>query len=133
MTKLLSKKTNVVSVRAWDALVESTYGRAYCFQQQDGCKERGTYSLTVPCEHSYDYENDSITEEVNGDEMGVSFKAWLARDPKQPLNSADKWEREKGLSLFYERNFYPNIEVLANDLYARGLIDAGEYLIDIDW
>jgi hypothetical protein len=133
MTKLVSKKMNVVSTQAWDTLVESTYGRPYCFQQQDGCKDRGTYLLEVPCEHPYDYEDDSITEKVNGDEMGVSFKAWLDRDPKQPLNSDDKWERESGLSLFYERNFYPAIEVLANDLHAKGLLDAGKYLIDIDW
>jgi hypothetical protein len=133
MAKLESKIMNVVDVHVWDGLVEDTYGRPYAFQQQDGCKQRGTYHFTVPCEYPEDYERDSIPEKVNGNEMGVSFKAWLERDPQQPLDSPDKWERESGLSLFYARNFYPDIEVLANDLYDKGLIDAGEYLIDIDW
>lgn len=65
--------------------------------------------------------------------MGVSFKAWLARDPKQPLNSPDEWDRKNGLSLWWQRNFYPDVQMVANDLYEKGLIEAGEYVIDIDW
>jgi hypothetical protein len=100
----------------------------YNFQQQGGCKERQRVYLTVPSEE-YDYKNDAIPEEVNGDEMGVSFKAWLARDPNQPLDTGDEWERE----LFWERNFYPDVSMVANDLHARGLLPAGEYTIDIVW
>ena len=39
---LKSKTKKVVEVRDWDNLVEKTYGKPYCFQQQDGCKERGS-------------------------------------------------------------------------------------------
>lgn len=122
----------VVSVQDWDALVESTYGRPYSFQQQDGCKARQTVDIIIP-EEAYDYENDTIPEEVNGEDMGVSFAAWLARDPAQKLDTEDDWDRERGLSLFWGRNFYPDVQMVANDLHAKGLIEAGEYSIVIDW
>ena len=125
------KTVQMIEVDDWDALVVKTYGRPYSFQQQDGCKERGTYTLYVPTkpERVEDFYNDTIPEEVNGDEMGVSFKAWLARDPKQKLDVKDEWE----LEFFWTRNFYPAIEMVANDLHSKGLLPAGEYIINIDW
>lgn len=126
------KNVQMVSVHDWDSLVEQTYGRTYCFQQQNGCQDRGTFDLTVPAAAD-DFENETIPEEVNGEEMGVSFAAWLARDPKQKLDAKDKWDREHGLDLFWSRNFYPDIQMVANDLHAKGLLPAGEYVIDIDW
>lgn len=126
------KTKQVIDVGDWDNLVESTYGKPYRFQQQDGCKDRGTIDITIP-DGAYDYENDTIPEKVNGDEMGVSFAAWLARDPEQKLDTEDKWDREHGAELFWKRNFYPHVQMIANDLHAKGLIPAGEYLIDIDW
>lgn len=115
-----------------DDLVEKTYGKPYSFQQQDGCQGRGNVSITVP-EEADDYENDTLPEVVNGEEMGVSFAAWLARDPKQKLNTEDNWDREHGLNLFWERNFYPNLQMVVNDLHAKGLFPAGDYVINIDW
>lgn len=123
----------VIEVSDWDSLVTETYKRPYCFQQQDGCQDRGRYSLTVPDPYAEDFENDTLPEVVNHEEMGVSFAAWKVRDPKQKLDSKDEWDRERGLGLWWERNFYPNIEVVANDLHAKGLLPAGEYSIDIDW
>lgn len=124
----------MIDVHDWDELVQKTYGRPYNFQQQDDCKERGTHELTVP-----DYENvcdqdmhDSIPEVVNGDEMGVKFAVWLARDPKQKLPGPDD-QADYCLDLFWERNFYPDVQTVANDLYEKGLLEAGEYVIDIDW
>ena len=37
------------------------------------------------------------------------------------------------IDLWWKRNFYPDIEMVANDLHAKGLLEAGEYAIDIDW
>ena len=122
----------VISVQDWDELVEKTYGRPYSFQQQYGCQSRGTHKFKVP-DGADDYENDTIPEEVNGEEMGVSFKAWLERDPKQLLVTEDKWDREHGLDLFWSRNFYPSFQMVANDLHVKGLLEKGEYTIDIDW
>jgi hypothetical protein len=73
----------MVDVQDFDNLVVETYGKPYNFQQQDGCKSCGVEYFTVPLVHPYDFENDTIPEVINGDEYGVSFKAWLARDPKE--------------------------------------------------
>lgn len=120
-----------ITVQDWDDLVETTYGRPYSFQQQDGCKERGVEYFTVPCEYGpWDYENDSVNEA--DEEMGVRFAAWLARDPKQELSS-DEASSHYPLDLYWRRHFYPSIEMIADDLYKRGLFPAGEYQIVIDW
>lgn len=131
--KITTRTEQVIDVGDWDNLVETTYGRPYSFQQQDGCKERQRVKITIPDEYADDYENDTVPEEVNHDDRGVSFKAWLERDPKQKLNSEDEWGRENGLSLWWGRNFYPTVEMIANDLHEKGLIEAGTYTIDIDW
>lgn len=94
---LKTNKQTTIDCHDWDDFVQKTYGRPYCFQQQDGCKSRGMYHLTVE-EEAYDFENDTVPEVVNHEEMGVSFKAWLARDPKQPLpGREDRFGKEPGL------------------------------------
>ncbi len=127
---LKSKTEKFVDVQDFDNLVTETYGKPYSFQQQNGCQERGVYYLTVPDPNAEDFEDDEIPEVINGQEMGVSFSSWLKRDPKE-------WNGESGderfLDLFWGRNFYPSIEVLANDLHSKGLIETGEYVINIDW
>jgi len=125
------KTKQVIEVSEWDALVEKTYGRPYLFQQQDGCKNRGTFPIRVP-EEAEDYERESVPEEVNHETMGVSFAAWLARDPKQKLSDPDAQE-DYCLRLWWERNFYPNVQMVANDLHAKGLLAAGTHTILIDW
>lgn len=127
--KISARTEQVIDVGDWDSLVESTYGRRYSFQQQDGCKERQRVKITIPDE-AYDYENDSVPEEINGEDMGVSFEAWLARDPKE-WNGA--LEDKRFLDLFWGRNFYPDVQMIANSLYRMELIEAGTYTIDIDW
>jgi hypothetical protein len=126
----------VINVQDWDDLVEKTYGRPYSFQQQEGCKSRGTFHLTV-------YENwddvdaektdsqwpDTLPEKINGDEMQVNFKAWLAADPKKPIKDGGTTY----LDLWWNRNFYPDVQMIAQDLYKKGLIEAGDYIINIDW
>ena len=126
---MIIKTKQSISVQEWDALVVKTYGRPYCYQQQDDCKDRGTDYITIPSA-SNDFENESVPEEINGSAMGVSFAAWLARDPKEWNGAA---EDKSFMSLFWERNFYPDVQMIANDLHAKGLIPAGEYGIEIDW
>lgn len=129
------RTVKMIDCSDWDALVEETYGRPYCFQQQDGCKARGTADLTVTSnsEHGYDFVEETVPEIVNGEEMGVSFAAWIARDPNQKLESRDEWDRQHGLRLWWRRNFYPTAESIAHDLCKRGLLEEGEYKINIDW
>ena len=127
-------KKNFVEVNDWDDLVRKTYGKPYQFQQQDGCQMRGIFELTIPSEYSCDEDmNDSIPEVINGDIRGVKFDVWLDRDPKQPLPKSSSSMINFDIRLFWHRNFYPDIYTLANDLYEKGLIEKGEYVINIDW
>lgn len=148
------KDVKMVDVRDWDKLVSETYGKIYKFQQQEGCRERGIVNLNIPDDESDEEEmNDKIAEVINHDsEMGVKFNVWLKRDPKEPLNPSKKeleecncywgkteddeieWKQDvSNIRMFWQRNFYPNLQTVANDLYEKGLIEAGEYLIKIDW
>ena len=122
------KTVKMIDVDDWDDLVKETYNKMYSFQQQDDCKERQIVNITVPTK-PMDYENDTIPEIINGDVMGVSFDAWLARDINQNLEHQD----DSYLELFWERNFYPHVSMIVNDLYKKGLLEAGEFSIDIDW
>lgn len=147
------KNVKVIEVRDWDRLVEETYGKTYSFQQQDGCQSKGVINITIP-DKSYDNEmHDKIPEVINNEDMmGVKFDVWLERDPKAPLNPNDKelkacnyywgktdddaksWKNNiSHINMFYERNFYPELQAVANDLHKKGLIEAGEYSINIDW
>lgn len=127
MIKIQNKQ--LISVQDWDNLVVNTYGKPYNFQQQDDCKERGTHHMTIPG-RAEDYENDTVPDEVNGSEMGVSFSAWLARDVNEWNGTG---ENSWSIDLFWTRNFYPDVQMVANDLHAKGLIPAGQYVIEIDW
>lgn len=123
------KNEKLIDVQDWDDLVIKTYGKPYSFQQQDGCKQRGLVYITIPSQAD-DYERESVPEKINGEIMGVSFLAWLARDPNE-WKGKDK--QSWTLELFWERNFYPDVQMIANDLHEKGLIEAGEYIINIDW
>lgn len=123
------KNIKVIELDDWKNFVEKTYGIVYNFQQQDFCKGRCLCSITIPGPSEY-FKANTIPEIVNG---SVSFKAWLERDPNQKLNTIDEWEREYGLTLFWQRNFFPDIQMVANDLHKKGLIKTGEYSINVDW
>lgn len=125
------KKTNMIEESDFSELVQSTYGKPYRFQQQSGCMDRGTFELKIPSEYTSEEEMyDEITEELNGELMGVKFEKWLERDPKQPVG---EYTDQPFIDIFWERNFYPDIYTLVNDLHAKGLIEAGDYIINIDW
>lgn len=85
----------------------------------------------MPAEAS-DHERDSVPENVNDETMGVSFKAWLARDPKQKLSNPED-QADYCLDLWWKRNFYPDVQMVANDLHAKGLLEAGTHTILIHW
>lgn len=125
------KTVKMIESYDWDDFITETYNKPYCFQQQYGCQDRGTYNLTVPSnEYNDDKLPESIPEVINSDEMGVKFESWLKRDVTQPVGEeTSSWS----IDLFWQRNFYPEIQVLANDLHKKGLLEAGDYIINIDW
>lgn len=131
--KLKVRVENVIDMNDWDNLVTETYGRPYSFQQQDDCKSRGVFRFSVPAEAD-DYDRDTVPEIVNHHEMGVSFAAWLKRDPNTPLaNDKDSNMIKFNLGLWWDRNFYPDVQMIANDLHSKGLLEAGDYTLNIDW
>jgi hypothetical protein len=130
MLKYETKK--IINVGDLDNLVVETYGKPYSFQQQDGCRDRETECITIPVKHPYDFENNSLEYEINGDEMGVSFSSWLNTTVEE-INNQYPEDYEGQNDLWWERNFYPNLDMIVNDLYEKGLIEAGDYLIEIDW
>jgi hypothetical protein len=123
-----TKNVKVIDCRVWDLLVRETYNKPYCLQQQDGCISRGTIHITIPDESQDSEMNDSIPVEVNGEEMGVKFEVWK-NTPTDQFEFEYDWRK----GLFWERNFYPELQAVANDLHSRGLVEAGDYLIEIEW
>jgi len=139
--KLDYEKKFFVTLQEWDRFVTEVYGKPYRLQQQDGCKERGTKNFEVRAEDvgkepdpdCFSVERDycfEIKSLDSSEEMGVGLDAWLARDPKEPLPDQ---KRASELELWWARNFYPTLEDIVTDLIARGLLDLGEYVINIDW
>lgn len=117
----------IINCDDWDRLIMETYDKQYCVQQQDGCRPRGFLPLTIPVTWTGDeLMHDEIPIKINGREKGVKFNVWLNRT--EPF-----FEDENDESLFWDRNFYPDLDTLADDLHKRGLLEPGEYLIEIDW
>jgi len=132
--EMLKYKTQrVIDVQDWDRLVEDTYKKSYSFQQQDGCKPRGSFHISIPSTDTCDEEmNDEIPFKINGNVRGVKFQVWL-NTTVEDINSKLPESYIGQNTLFWDRNFYPDIHTVANDLYNKGLIEAGDYTIDIDW
>ena len=120
---LKSKKIKLIDVNDWDKFITKTYKKPYNFQQQDGCKDRGTFHFNVPVDLSYDVStiHNDIPYEINGEIMCVELETWLKREPKNDD------------VMFWERNFYPSVYSLIDDLYKKGLLEKGSYAIEIDW
>jgi hypothetical protein len=122
---------NVIDVHDWNALVRRIYDKPYNLQQQDGCYNNGDlYDIEVDLNNKLDdvFEID-IPKEVNGDIQGVNFETWLKTDP---LTHTPDWIQWR-IDLFWERNFYPDINILAQDLCRKGHINEGSYSIKIWW
>lgn len=114
----------IITAQDWDSLVFETYGKPYNFQQQDGCKPRGLYKVYAP----EDYEEDEIPVEINGEVMGASFKSWLDRSPEEKFFKEDFYN-----TLFWNRNFYPDLGTLVEDLRNKGLCPKEDFRIEVDW
>lgn len=105
------RKENVIDSSDLDDLIEKTYNKPYCYQQQDGCKQRGNEYITIP----FKYEEEGDT----------TFKEWL----EKKVSEKPDWEEK----LDWHRNFYPDLSIIINDLYKKELIEKGKYTLKIDW
>lgn len=114
-----------------DALVVATYGKPFCFQQQDDCRDRGSYQFEVKSEPDLSDEFKGKTEldcGINGEDYGVDFQTWLNTKASDFYDGKPFYQ-----DLWFERNFYPDMVYLLSDLCKRGLIEAGRYTIEVDW
>jgi hypothetical protein len=128
---MIGKTVRLIQLQEWNDLVRETYERPYDFQQQNGCRERGTFEFTVPLEEYGRVSPDETIKDLKDtEEMVVGFDAWSSRDPKAPL-SDQRCDFE--LNLWWLRNFYPQIEDIIDDLYSKGELVPGDYVIQIDW
>lgn len=128
--KLEVRINKTINCNNLDKVVEKVYGIPYSFQQQDGCKYRGFEYVTIPSPEPMDYNRETIPFQVNGNIKGVSFEAW------KNVNLEDiksKFEYDFEENIFFERSFYPHLDQILNDLHNKGLIEAGEYQIEINW
>lgn len=131
MIKYTNKK--VIEVSDWNKLVINTYNKPYNFQQQDGCQDRGSIDISIPNEEDYDEEmSETIPFQINGKIMGVKFQTWLSTT-EDDINSQLSESYKGANRLIWERNFYPTLQTIANDMHKKGLIEAGDYTINIDW
>ena len=138
---LNTQKINMIDDEDWDNFVEHIYGRPYNFQQQNGCRNRGVVKFRIldgeVYSSEYGDEHDEIPEITNTEVMCVKFDAWLERDPKKPIPQDEEEDSEEytlwRTELWWHRNFYPHLDKLIEDLHGKGLLDEGEYAIEIDW
>jgi hypothetical protein len=77
-----------------------------------------------------EYENDSIPFELNGRIMGVTFETWLATSPG---DTRKHFTYDSDNDMFWERKFYPDINMIVKDLYLKGFLEPGEYQLLVDW
>lgn len=115
----------------FSVLVAKTYGRPYRFRQQEGERDRAVKCFSVPDFEYKDYGNDTVPERVGHKKTGVSFKAWLARDPKAPLNEDRCGNQQWAIDMWWESNFYPSLGAVVNDLLNKGLLDKAKYAMVI--
>lgn len=132
-------RTKTIDVSDWDRFVCEHYGKDhYSFQQQNDCIDRGNYSVTVSSTTKDPYENKTIDDMVikcNHENMGVSFVVW--RDtPKDYFTKNNLTIDKDGYNfdgLWWDRNFYPDVEMIARDLFFKGIIDSEDFEIVVDW
>ena len=118
-----SKIKHVISSAAWNKQVSKIYGRPYSIEDQ--FEFNRVLEFKVP-NRSFDFANETVEENEDTKETGVNFKSWITRDPDQKIGSDP---RAFVTTLWWYRAFYPDIEVLANDLFKKGLLERGEYVI----
>lgn len=121
------KTVKMIDSEDWDKVIKNTYGKPYCLQQQGDYQDRSNYEIIIPDNEAYDFENDTLSEDLNEVKTGVSFKAWLETDPEKTMGG-----EEIDIKLWWWRNFYPSLQMVANDLYKKELIKRGKYFINIE-
>lgn len=124
---LKTKTVQRISTIDWDMIIIETYGKPYQYHHQFGVEEGEAADIIVPFgEWTWDFENAEIPFVVNCEKFGVCFKTWLNTKPEE---TTKYFRNDFYNELFWTRHFYPDLSMIVNDLHARGLLEAGEYII----
>jgi hypothetical protein len=128
--KLTTQNVKLVNLDDWNNLVINTYNKPYAFQSQNKRNKISFFQIDVPLH----FDNEELLPESipeGSSQYGVQFQSWLKRDPSQPIgDDKNQWH----IDIWWEQHFYPSIHTLANDLFKKGLIEEGTYIIKMkEW
>jgi hypothetical protein len=116
------ENVKLIGETEFSRLVSETYGRPYQLQQQDNCMGQDEIErVTVPDE-GIDIDDDA------------RFAEWRDADVPDPvgvLHGETRWDWE--VELYWQREYYPPLQELVNDLHERGLLPQGDYVIHASW
>lgn len=110
----------LIEEREFSALVTRVYGRPYRLQQNMMLGQDTIYPLTVPEPEPVDESHEP------------SFAEWASQDPDLDADGhpwRHAWEKE----IWWEREFYPPFSALVNDLYERGHLPMGTFMLHVWW
>ena len=123
---LKSKAVQIVQHYDWDEFVEEVYAKTYKFKKQPDKLFTRMQFITVPLAEVEEYKNTKIPFEPFPLQFGVSFETWKNSTPEETLQHFKfDWDDDD----FWECGFFPHIQMIAHDLHAKGLLEAGEYVI----
>lgn len=113
------KTVKTINAEDWSLFIQKTYGRSYAISLQKEYVSKQIVKLSCPCE-PIDFKDDT---------NGASFKTWLERDPDKILPNNSPFSTR----LWWESNFYPHVSMIINDLHSKGLLEEGDFYIELDW
>lgn len=118
---LKGETVQVIWEHDFNKVVQSVYGKPYVFQQQGDMLlgQNGYYPFTVHSAEKY--------QQWDATEIDAELTRWLSAEP--PQNA-----RAFTIQLWWERENYPDIDVILYDLaYRRGLMASGRYALHVWW
>ena len=115
--RLSHYQATVLHESEFSNLVRQTFERPYSLQQQGDMHSQESFiRFDVPAELEWEHE--------------PSLETWLATTPPDPEDHSMAAFTNR---LRWDREFYPDLQDIANELHARGQLDAGTYVLHVWW
>lgn len=122
--KLATHPRIVIGESDFSRYVSEHYGRPYNLQQQgDMLGQESAVKLTVPDPEDGEWEGMTMPTLVQ----------WQEATPPGDHPEGGYDPNVSRENMRWEREYYPQLEAVANDLHAKGLLDAGEYILFVSW
>ena len=110
------KEVKLIWEHELNELITATYGRPYNYGRWQEMGQDTMTQVTVPEEADEPWEGGP-----------PSLEEWLAGEP--PATLTDAWRIEQ----WWQTEYCPELQVVVNDLHARGLMPAGDYVMHVWW